>query len=177
MLNRKGNRLSDFDYSQNGYYFVTICTKNRKEFFGDIRDGKMILNGLGQAVQKCWLDIPIHFPNATLDEYVVMPNHIHGILVIENSDSVGNNNHCSLQDQNASWQTRLSGSLSSMIRGFKIGVKKRCIANGKIDFAWQRSFYDHIIRNEKSLDKIRQYISDNPAQWEFDRNNPKYLYF
>lgn len=136
----------------------------------------MVLNELGQAVQKCWLEIPIHFPDAKLDEFVIMPNHLHGILVIENSDSVGNNNYCSLQDQNAPWQTRLSRSLPSIIRGFKIGVKKWCIANGKIDFTWQRSFYDHVIRNEKSLGKIRQYISDNPAQWEFDKNNPKHLH-
>ncbi|MBX3043464.1 MAG: hypothetical protein KIT33_05120 [Candidatus Kapabacteria bacterium] len=84
MFNRKRNRLKDFDYSNDGYYFVTICTQNREEFFGKIKNGKMILNEYGAIVEKCWFDLPNHYKNCLLDEFIIMPNHIHGIVIIEN---------------------------------------------------------------------------------------------
>lgn len=84
MLNRKRNRLKDSDYSNDGYYFVTICTKNREEFFGKIENEKMILNEYGDIVEKCWFDLPKHYKNCVLDEFIIMPNHIHGIMIIDN---------------------------------------------------------------------------------------------
>ncbi len=181
--NRKRNRLKHFDYSTDGSYFVTVCTQNREHFFGEIRDKKMIPNACGKTTQKCWHEIPDHFPHARIDEFVVMPNHVHGIIWIENeiknhNHSVGNKNFCSLpriqrESQNKiSWQTKLSRSLSSIIRGFKIGVTKWCRDNEpKKSFAWQKSFHDRIIRNDEELNRIREYISLNPMNWKNDRNN------
>lgn len=167
MPDRKLNRLKGYDYSQNGYYFVTICTKNRQEFFGEIKNGELTLNEYGKITKKCWREIPDHFPNVILDEFIIMPNHIHGIVIIKNNDE-GNKNFCSLP-----WQTKLSKSLSSIIRGFKIGVTKYFREKNNDEFVWQKSFYDHIIRNEKSLFNIRKYVQNNPFKWtsEQDRNH------
>jgi REP element-mobilizing transposase RayT len=184
---RKKNRLPNFDYSQDGWYFVTICIKNKDEFFGHVKNENMILNELGEIANQCWREIPNHFPNVILDEYAIMPNHIHGIVVIENNvgnkdfcsdpknDNAGNKDFCSLHEM--PWQTKLSRSLPSIIRGFKIGVAKWCRKNNREEFQWQKSFYDHIIRSEKSLDNIRQYIIDNPLKWKLDRNNKENLYY
>lgn len=186
---RKQNRLVDYDYSEDGWYFVTICTKNKLEFFGKIENGKMVLNEFGEIARECWLEIQNHFLDVSLDEFVIMPNHIHGILIIENvgnmnsrNISVGDKNFCSLQPnvcsiQNMPWQTKLSKSLSSIIRGFKIGVTKYFHENNIYYFQWHKSFYDHIIRNEKSLNNIRQYIHNNPLKWMADRNNEENLYY
>jgi len=169
---RKQNRLNGFNYSSNGYYFVTICTKDREEYFGNIINSGMVLNKYGEIVKQCWLEIQKHFPNIELDEFQIMPNHVHMIIIINNINlSVGNKYFCSLHNDNMPWQTKLSGSLSSVIRGFKIGVTKKCRMNNKNIVIWQKSFYDHIIRTEYSLYFIRQYIKDNPMNWETDRNN------
>ena len=176
---RRSMRLKDYDYTQNGYYFVTICAENKIEYFGEIIDGEMILSEIGKIANQCWLEIPEHFPDVSLDEYIIMPNHLHGVIAIENNNDfiknenpiVGNKNFCSLP-----WQTKLSRSLSSIIRGFKIGVTKWCRNNNHNEFQWQKSFYDHIIRDEKSLDEIRKYIVENPLKWELDKNNPENLF-
>ncbi|KAA3596336.1 MAG: hypothetical protein DWQ06_15790 [Calditrichaeota bacterium] len=169
MKNRKLNRLKNYDYSQNGFYFVTLCTKNRIEYFGRIENGKMILNEFGEFAEKCWYEIPEHFPNVRLDEFVIMPNHIHGVIVIVQNvgnDVVGNKNFCSLPN----WQTKLSRSLSSIIRGFKIGVTKYFRQKDNFEFAWQKSFYDKIIRDENELFNIRNYIRNNPLKWELEKD-------
>jgi REP element-mobilizing transposase RayT len=171
MRHRKPNRLKNYDYSDSGWYFITICTKDRQEYFGDIIGNKIILNNYGISAKHCWFKIPKHFPNVELDEFQIMPNHVHGIIIICNINSVGNKNFCSLQNKNIPWQTKLSKSLSSIIRGFKIGVTEYCHNNNLKIFAWQKSFYDHIIRNEYSLFRIRKYIKDNPTNWNEDRNN------
>ncbi len=169
---RQSIRLKDYDYSENGYYFVTICAKDRIEYFGKIINGKMVLNEMGKITDQCWREIPKHFPDVLLDEYIVMPDHIHGVIAIgKQNPIVGNENFRSLRG----WRGAKSRSLSSIIRGFKIGVTKWHCQNN-YDFAWQKSFYDHIIRNEKSLNKIREYIRNNPPRWELDRNNPENLY-
>ena len=85
LKNRKYNRLKNYDYSQNGYYFVTICVKDKIEYFGKIENNKMILNEIGKIANQCWLEIPKHFPDVKLDEHIIMPNHLHGIVVIENN--------------------------------------------------------------------------------------------
>jgi REP element-mobilizing transposase RayT len=187
--NRKLNRLTGYDYCQDGWYFITICAKNREHFFGKIINDKMRLSPIGAVTQKCWQEIPKHFPNVNLDEFIIMPNHIHGIINIVGNNA-GNNNYCSLQRRNnnhggeqkcreqiflfptaAVWQTKWARSVSSVVRGFKIGVTKWCRQNNYQYFVWQKSFYDHIIRNEKSLNKIREYIINNPLKWDLDRNN------
>lgn len=167
---RKTNRLQNYDYSQNGMYFVTICTKDREELFGKVGNGEMILNDVGKIVNEIWTQIPMHCSGVHLDEFIVMPNHIHGILEIINRN-VGN---AHVRSGNMSRSKML---LSKAIHGFKSSVTRRIFGNQEriyafpTKFAWQKSFYDHIIRNEMSLNKIREYIHKNPQNWERDRNN------
>jgi len=142
--NRRPNRLRDYDYSQNGYYFVTICTKNKQEFFGQVENGEMILNDDGEIVKKCWADIADRFPDVELDEFIVMPNHIHGILIIENDDDiarVGNRRACSLPLQPSSplpqLQKRQYQKLPVVIGSFKSTVSKNIhIQNDFYYFQW-----------------------------------------
>ncbi|KKR04357.1 MAG: hypothetical protein UT32_C0031G0003 [Parcubacteria group bacterium GW2011_GWC2_39_14] len=170
---RKLNRLPNYDYAQCGWYFVTICTKDMVECFGKIENDKMVLNRCGVIAYKCWLEISRHFCDVSLDEFAIMPNHVHGIIVIEDVNVVvGNKNFCSRRTPyTIPWQTKLSRSLSSIVRGFKIGVTKGCHENNIIGFHWHKSFHDHIIHNENELNNIRSYIQNNPSKWFRDRNN------
>lgn len=160
--NRKQNRLKGYDYSLNGYYFVTICVHQRRCVFGDIRNGKIILNKFGKIAKQCYFDLTNHYENCLLDEFVIMPNHIHMIICIENIiEPVGNG----LKP----FPTKYS--LSEIIRGFKTFSSRKINEFEIFNFKWQKSFYDHIIRNDYSLFYIRQYIRDNPMNWDEDRNN------
>jgi len=176
---RRSIRLQGYNYSQAGAYFITIVTNNRECLFGEIKNGTMILNDTGKIAQQCWLEIPNHFPNAELDEFVIMPNHIHGIIVLNNIVGVQNNagvqndvgvqNFEPLQKQNQ-YQKIIPKSVGSIVRGFKIGVTKWFRHNIKIYIVWQRNYYEHIIRTEDDLKRIRQYIIDNPLNWKSDEN-------
>jgi Transposase and inactivated derivatives len=146
---------------------VTICTQNRECLFGEIVDKEMILNDAGRVAEKCWNDIPIHFPHVELDEWVMMPNHIHGILSI-----VGAKNFSPLQQPPTRKTRGTSKTIGSITRGFKIGVTKWMRQNNVIHHVWQRNYYEHIVRNENEFNRIREYIVNNPIQWEFDRENP-----
>jgi REP element-mobilizing transposase RayT len=157
---QKSNRLRDYDYSQSGYYFVTICTEKRKEWFGEVEEEKMHLNTFGEIAADYWKGIPAHFPNLEMDEFTVMPNHIHGITIIQYGFSVGNAYMRSLQH---SLQGRTKMLLSKVIQQYKAAVTRRINSSLRRDFAWQKSFYDHVIRNEKSLDSLGQYIRNNPS--------------
>ena len=161
---RRSIRLQGFDYSQAGYYFVTICTKEKTHYFGKITHGKMLQSIVGGFVYRCLLNIPKHYPNVPLDEYVIMPNHIHVIIVIK---QVGVQNFEPLQNR---YRHIIQYSLGSIIRGFKIGVTKLCKTNN-ISFYWQRNYYEHIIRDEKEYNTIRQYIQNNPLNWDADEEN------
>ena len=156
------NRMQGYDYGSNGCYYVTICTKNKEHYFGEIvveTDNYPSLRAteIGKIAEKFWLDIPNHFPFVILDQFVIMPNHIHGILIF-NKDST-------------SWQPNKFGSqsqnLGSVIRGFKSSLKRYANENN-IDFAWQERFHDNIIRDNNSLDNIRKYIINNPQNWQDD---------
>ncbi|MCI0455119.1 MAG: transposase [Candidatus Dadabacteria bacterium] len=160
MKERKLNRLENYDYSQCGYYFVTVCTKNREEWFGKIESGKVILNGFGEVAKNFWVEIPKHFKNVGLDEFIVMPNHIHGIVII-----VGNAYMRSLQN-------RTKMLLSRIIQQYKSSVTREINSlQNDFCFKWHKSFYDHIIRNEKTLNNIREYVVKNPLKWESDIEN------
>ena len=163
---RKPNRLKNYDYSQSGHYFITICTENRVEWFGKIENGEMLLNEHGIIAQRIWLEIPQHFGYISLDEFMVMPNHIHGIIVVGNN--VGNRHACSLQKRQYQIIPVTVGSYKSAvarnIRQIKSNIPK---------FVWQKSFYDHVIRDEISLNRIREYIRNNPLQWDADVENIK----
>ncbi|MDQ1283716.1 MAG: REP-associated tyrosine transposase [Patescibacteria group bacterium] len=197
--NRKSNRLENYDYSQNGMYFVTICTKDRVEHFGEIKDGKMILNESGEIALKNLRDVSNHFESVCLDEYVVMPNHLHCILEIDTAvqfldkPDVGvqfiepvvdagfaeggfdkSNPYAACIGNNPMLMSKTT--LGKIIRYCK--AKTACEIRGSMDFwqfAWQKNYYDHIVRNEISLNKIREYIQENPKTWERDRNNVENL--
>jgi len=169
--NRKLNRLKGYDYSQDGWYFVTICIKDRIECLGKIKNEKMEYSRYGDIVLKYWQTIPDYYKNVFFDEWVIMPNHIHGIIVIENPVET---EQCSVPTMVG--KNKKYGLLSKIVKSFKeISLKTIRKNYNDYEFIWQRSFYDHIIKNEKSLNKIRHYIYYNPAKWELDRNNPENL--
>jgi REP element-mobilizing transposase RayT len=179
----KSARLENYDYSQNGLYFVTICTKDREELFGEIMNEKMILNDAGKIVQDEWLKTPIIRKNVFLDAWVIMPNHLHIIIEINNqlSDDIPTRGRDALQcvsTGDAQYGNKFGpqiNNLASIIRGFKGVVTKR-VHMCNFYFHWQPRFYDHIIRNDESLNKIREYIIKNPQMWERDRNMPENIW-
>ena len=160
----KSIRLKDWDYSQSAYYFVTICVKDRKCQLASSLDGKIGLTELGEATDECWRAIPDHFLHVSLDEFVIMPNHVHGILIFNVSAGTVETQNLASSGGTFGPQSR---NLGSVIRGFKIGVTKAA-KKAHVDLAWQPRYYEHIIRNEYSLAKIRKYIKDNPGQWDMD---------
>ena len=186
---RKQPRLKNHDYSQNGYYFVTVCTQNQAEWFGRIDDGQMRLNEYGRIVDEQWLWLGRQYPYAVLDVYVTMPNHFHGIIGIDVGDgrdrplrnpmcAVGYDNSVNagmIDAGNAGAgrdrPLRIIKSLSELIGAFKTTSSKYMHDAGLADFRWQRSFYDHVIRGELSLGRVREYIANNPKQWDLDVEN------
>lgn len=168
----ESSRLKGWDYTSPGEYFVTICTKGMVERFGRVIGGVMQLDDIGDAACRCWIQIPNHHADIVLDEFVVMPNHVHGIIVI--NEHQGENRRDVAGNVSTGTPPSISpkcGSLSTIIRSYKSAVTNWCHAHGYDDFAWQPRFYDHIIRNDKSLNAIREYIRNNPALWEADRNH------
>ena len=149
---RRSIRLRGYDYRDPGAYFVTICTDDRRCLFGEIIDNEMHLSDTGQAVQWIWNAIPERYSNVELDQYVIMPNHIYSIVVLNPFEGAI---YC-------------APTLGSILRTFKALATRYIRAAGASDFAWQRDFYDHISRAERNLDHIRQYIIDNPARWTED---------
>jgi REP element-mobilizing transposase RayT len=168
-------RLKDWNYSRYGYYFVTICTKDKQHFFGDIVADKIQLSEIGKIVTEEWQKTEKIREYARLDEWVIMPNHLHGIVIIQNENKVETHSHASLHRHipfgdafNASLQ---KANLSNVIRGFKSASSWSIHQEGFLNFTWQSRFYDHIIRNEKELHDIRQYIVNNPLSWHLDEEN------
>ncbi len=189
-------RLQNWDYGWNGAYFITICTYNREHYFGEIRNGKMVLSNIGIIADILWHEIKTHSKNIDLGYFVVMPNHIHGIFVIDKPDNGKNDNKCT-HDDNATVETLHATSLhcpppnhhpppdknknefmakispepdsvSTIIRSYKSAVTKHA-HRLELTFKWQTRFYDHIIRNEKSHNKISEYIKNNPENWADDK--------
>jgi len=165
-------RLKNWDYGSSGYYFVTICVKNRECVFGNVDDNKMILSESGKIAEKFWLEIPAHFPSVKLDEFIIMPNHIHGIIIIDNHRDVACNVSTRTNNKIMSIISPKRGSLSTVIRSYKSNCTKTINkTHNNIYFQWQLRFYDHIIRDEKSLNNIRNYIINNPLNWDKDEEN------
>lgn len=150
-------RLRGWDYSSDGYYFVTGCTYQRKFLFGDIVNGKMILNEYGEILEKCWFNLPNHYENIVLDAFQIMPNHFHAIIIIDNLLSNIENPKCH--------------GLFEFLRGLKTFSAKRInelqYTTGKR--IWQYKFHDHIIRNDGQYQRIRKYIIENPSHFDCDR--------
>jgi REP element-mobilizing transposase RayT len=174
--------LKEYDYSSPGEYFVTICTHQRECLFGEIIKEKMVLNSLGLIVLEEWLKTHAIRHELELDAYIIMPNHLHGIIVIKDEPEtqkksmVGTHGRASLRGvtpQNASLR-RQSRSLGAIIAGFKSAATKRINEERNMPRipVWQSRFYEHIIRNDKDLNNIREYIVNNPMQWHVDEENP-----
>jgi len=157
----ESTRLQEYDYSSPGAYFFTGCTKNRECLFGETADGQMILNDSGQIVLDCWHDLPNHYANMTLDAFVIMPNHIHGIIIIVETGF-----------KPVSTKTKTNHGLSEFVRALKTFSSRHINAIRKTPGipVWQSRFHEHIIRNEIELHKIREYIVNNPLNWETDEN-------
>jgi putative transposase len=174
----ESTRLRGWNYAGAGAYFVTICTRDRAPFFGDVVDGDVILSPIGQIVADEWQKTPKIRPYVSLDEWIIMPNHVHGIIIItvETPRPVETPRR-GVSTTTANPKPRLqAGSLGAIIGQIKSTCTKRIRAAGFADFAWQTRFYDHIVRDEPALQRIREYIAGNPARWEEDRNNPPNLY-
>ena len=172
---RKNIRLKDHDYSGPGYYFVTINVKHARCCLGRVAGGKIILNQFGKIVANQWKSLPQHYPYCRIDEFIVMPDHFHGILEIGDvRAAVPSRPTKAWVPSEGAWGQAPLHNLSSIIRAFKLFSAQRINALGpKIPFQWHRSYYDHIIRNEKSLANIRQYIRNNPRPWVLDEKNKK----
>jgi len=174
----ESTRLKNWDYGWNAMYFVTICTKYRECFFGDVLDKKMVLNDMGKIVETEWLKTFEMRPdmNLELGDFIVMPNHFHAIIGIGENDyntqrrdamhCVSTNNETTIHSLNKFGPQ--SKNLASIIRGFKIGVTKNVRLINQ-NFAWQPRFHDHIIRNDHSFQKISEYIINNPMNWTADQ--------
>ncbi len=147
----ESSRLKDWDYSIPWWYYVTICTKDMKCWFGEIKKGKIFQSDLGKIAEHIWKEIPKHYVAVELDYYVIMPNHIHGIIII---NDVETGHAPSLQIKQP--------TLGNVIGSFKSAVTKWARQNGYSYFKWQPRFYDHIIKNENDLRRIRTYIQHNP---------------
>ncbi|HLG31580.1 MAG TPA: transposase [Ignavibacteriaceae bacterium] len=166
---RRSMRLKEFDYSNPWWYYVTICTYQKRKILGEVNNSKMILNEFGKIVEEKWLKTKEIRKNVDLDYYVIMPNHIHGIIIIEST----NNNVVGATRRVAPTKGKVTlqpGSLGSIIGQFKSIVTKRLnkLTSKKDITIWQRNYYDHIIRNENDLHRIRTYIHNNPLKWELD---------
>jgi len=172
----ESTRLREWNYSRYGYYFVTICTKDKQHFFGDIVGDKMQLSEIGKIVSGEWEKTENLRDYVKLDEWFIMPNHLHGIVIIENEENVvETHGHASLHPTSPFGNTFKAplpkANLSNVIKGFKSASTWTIHRKGFTDFAWQSRFYDHIIRNEKELHEIREYIVYNPLKWQFDEEN------
>jgi REP-associated tyrosine transposase len=165
---RRSLRLKNFDYAQDGLYFITICIHRRQCLLGSAIDGGVRLNRHGEIAEMCWRAIPRHFPHAVLDEFVIMPNHIHGII------AVGARHTVPLHTGVENFGKPVGGSIPTIVRSFKSAVSKLINEHHRTPGVpvWQRNYYEHVIRDEKSLDRLREYIVNNPLRWSFDPENP-----
>jgi REP element-mobilizing transposase RayT len=191
---RRSIRLEGYDYTQAGAYFVTVCTQDRACLFGDVIEGEMRLNDAGRMVTAIWDDIPSRHPSTGTDAFVVMPNHVHGIILV-GAPLVGARSVVGARSDvrptagtttpnGATTRVAPTGDPKRPSLGDIVGAFKSITTNeyalggtsggwppfpGRL---WQRNFYEHIVRNDRDLDRIRQYIADNPARWAEDPENP-----
>ena len=166
---RRSIRLREFDYSGAGAYFVTVCSVNRQSLFGQIVDGTMRLNGFGEIVDEEWHRTAILRTHVRLDAFVVMPNHVHGVICLNEGEGKAR-----LAPTIGRFGQPAGGSLGAIVGAFKSASTKRIndIRATRGAGIWQRNYFEHVIRNEAEMERIREYISLNPAGWSVDANNP-----
>jgi len=172
----KSRRLKGYDYSHPGAYFITICTEDNKCIFGEVIKGVMLLNELGEIVREEWLKSAVIRKEIEFDEWIIMPNHVHGIVFINDhyfweKQLKGEDNSIQI---GKSLLIRLPKSLSTLVSGFKAAVSRRIneIRKTPGESVWQSNYNDHIIRDDRDLEIKRNYIIENPIRWEEDRLNP-----
>ena len=169
---RRSIRLPGYDYSSEGAYYVTIVTYNRDCLFGEIVSSEMILNDFGKIADECWRSIPEHFQFVELGAYVIMPNHVHGIIIITD----GGRGAALLRPYNTNDNPHKinvkPGSLGAIVRSYKSAVSYRINKEHNTTSIWQRNYYEHIIRDEKDLQNKTDYIDANPSLWNEDEDNP-----
>jgi REP element-mobilizing transposase RayT len=188
---RRSIRLREYAYTQVGAYFLTMCTFKKAPLFGKLQDGKMLLSPLGFIVEDCWTEIPNHFARVELDLYVIMPNHFHGIVVLQESPGRGTACRALAAEELGGlvcgegtacraptaeqFGRPVPESVPTIVRSFKSAATKRANASLGTPGAalWQRNYFEHVIRDTQSLNRIREYIATNPAKWESDHDNPK----
>jgi REP element-mobilizing transposase RayT len=173
----KSTRLPSWDYSSAGCYFVTICAKDRRTYFGDvdIKAGEVKLNNLGEIADECWRTITEHFPFVCLGIHCIMPNHVHGIIKICRDEALPRlyrDRDYSGDHPKMSKISPKKGSLPVIVGSFKSAASKRIHKFYNFDFAWQPRYYDQIIWDDRSMQNIYEYIKNNPYNWVQDRNNP-----
>jgi REP element-mobilizing transposase RayT len=161
---RRNLRLPGYDYTSEGTYFVTICTQDRRRVLGEVIDGSFQANAAGNIVKECWCELPYHYAGLALDAFVVMPNHMHGVLAFLDDVGAGLKPALGIKPRR---------SLSEVVRAFKTFSARRIneLRGTRGVAVWQRAYYEHIVRGEKGLSEIRRYIADNPGNWEMDREN------
>lgn len=165
---RKIVRMQNYDYATSNWYYVTIYTLNNMHWLGNVAKNIVELNTYGKIAMQSWLDLPNHYKSCLLDDFMVMSNHVHGIIVIDNL-LLPNVQFTCRQKDNLNIEPLKKHSLTEVVRGFKtFSSRKINRVNPGTKFQWQRSFYEHVIRNEKSLYDIRKYIRNNPLQWLLD---------
>ena len=161
---RSSIRLKGYDYSQAGAYFVIVCTEGRQCLFGDVIDERMKLNEAGRMVQQTWENLPTRFSSVTLDTFMVMPNHVHGIIAIVGAEP----------NRGAASSPPTLGDIKRAFKSISAIRVNRLLARAGQPL-WQRNYYEHIVCDEAELDRVRQYILDNPAKWSEDKENPQNL--
>lgn len=163
---RQSIRLQGYDYTYPGAYFVTLVTEGREELFGEIVDGELTLSFLGRCAEKQWRQLPARFTHIDLDAFVVMPNHVHGIIVIREADRQGDHHPPGVLQ---------AGGLGAMVRAYKSSVTLRFHQMRGCEnlSLWQRNYYEHVIRGDADLERLRLYIQSNPMQWSLDQENPR----
>ena len=183
MRRRRSIRLKGYDYAQEGAYYITVCTRDRLPFFEN--------KSIRAIVEGCWLEVPRHFPMVELDEWVVMPDHMHGIIAITrrgvqlNAPTHAERDapthaegdaptHIRGRDPTDPFSIMSPGrrTLAVIVRTYKAAVTSTCRRAGHAEFGWQRNYYEHVIRDEADLDRTRQYVLDNPQRWDIDRDDP-----
>ena len=167
---RRSIRLRGLDYSNPGCYFITICAFHMRCIFGSIRNARQVLSPLGGIVRRCWLEVPYHFPNVDIDAFVIMPNHLHGILVIKERARRA----VPLRDNSEAFQHPVIGSIPTIVRSFKAAVTKM-VRDKSGDHAievWQSNYFERVLRDGDEFSKASRYIHENPSRWRRDIDNP-----